>query len=71
VEGHSASTGNPSGEKQLSLERAKAIVDALTKRGISAKQFIYIGCGSENPIADNSTTEGKAINRRVEITILE
>ena len=71
VEGHSASTGNPSGEKKLSLERAKTIVDALVKRGIPAKQFIFIGCGSENPIADNNTSEGKAVNRRVEITILE
>ena len=71
VEGHSASTGNPTGEKNLSVERAKSIVDELVKRGIPAKQFIYRGLGSEVPIADNSTTEGKAQNRRVEITILE
>jgi outer membrane protein OmpA-like peptidoglycan-associated protein len=71
VEGHSASTGNPTGEKNLSVERAKSIVDELVKRGIPAKQFIYRGLGSEVPIADNSTAEGKAQNRRVEITILE
>ena len=71
VEGHSASTGNPTGEKNLSVERAKSIVDELVKRGIPAKQFIYRGLGSEVPIADNSTSEGKALNRRVEITILE
>ena len=71
VEGHSASTGNPTGEKNLSVERAKSIVDELVKRAIPAKQFIYRGLGSEVPIADNSTSEGKALNRRVEITILE
>ena len=71
VEGHSASTGNPTGEKNLSVERAKTIVDELVKRGIPAKQFIYRGLGSEVPIADNSTSQGKAQNRRVEITILE
>ena len=71
VEGHSASTGNPTGEKNLSVERAKSIVDELVKRGIPANQFIFRGLGSEVPIADNSTSEGKALNRRVEITILE
>lgn len=71
VEGHSASTGNPTGEKNLSVERAKSIVDELIKRGIPAKQFVYRGLGSEVPIADNATPEGKAENRRVEITILE
>lgn len=70
VEGYSASTGNPTGEKRLSKERAKKIVDELVKRGISEKQFIYYGRGSENPIADNSTPEGKAQNRRVEISIM-
>lgn len=71
VEGHTASTGNPTGEKQLSVERAEAIAKALTKRGIKAERFICKGFGGTKPIADNSTTEGKARNRRVEITILD
>lgn len=71
IEGHSASTGNPVGEKNLSVERAKKIADELTKRGISADRFLYTGYGSERPIVSNDTTEGRAQNRRVEITILE
>ena len=71
VEGHSASTGNPRGEMRLSIERAKKVVDELSRRGIPAEQFIFAGYGSERPIADNSTPQGKALNRRVEITILE
>lgn len=71
VEGHSASTGNPRGEMRLSVERAKKVVDELSRRGIPAEQFIFAGYGSERPIADNSTPQGKALNRRVEITILE
>ncbi len=71
VEGHSAATGNPTGEKNLSIARARKIVDELTKRGIGAERFLYIGYGSDRPVADNATSEGKAVNRRVEITILE
>lgn len=71
VEGHTASTGNISGEKQLSVERAYTIATELIKRGISAEKFIYKGSGSSKPIATNETPEGMAKNRRVEITILE
>ena len=71
VEGHTASTGNISGEKQLSVERAYTIAEELIKRGISAEKFIYKGSGSSKPIASNETPEGMAKNRRVEITILE
>ncbi|MCQ2981289.1 MAG: OmpA family protein [Treponemataceae bacterium] len=71
VEGHCAATGNPVGEKALSIARAKRIVDELTRRGIGAERFLYIGYGADRPVADNVTTAGKAANRRVEITILE
>jgi len=71
VEGHTASTGNPKGEMNLSLERAYSIVKELVNRGISEKQFICKGSGGTKPAADNATPEGRAKNRRVEITILE
>jgi len=71
VEGHTASTGNPEGERRLSEERALAVARALVQRGIPAEQFICRGSGGTKPVADNSTPEGKAKNRRVEITILE
>lgn len=71
VEGHSADTGYEKGEMKISAERAHAIAEALSKRGIQASRFITKGSGAHKPIADNSTPEGKALNRRVEITILE
>ena len=71
VEGHTASTGNPKGEMMLSEERAKMVSQELTLRGISADKFIYKGLGGKNPIDTNETSEGRAKNRRVEITILE
>lgn len=71
VEGHTASTGNLSGEKKLSVERAYAIAKELIKRGIGSEKFLCKGSGSSKPIASNDTAEGMAKNRRVEITILE
>ena len=49
----------------------RELESALVQRGIPAEQFICRGSGSTKPVADNSTPEGKAKNRRVEITILE
>jgi outer membrane protein OmpA-like peptidoglycan-associated protein len=71
VEGHTASLGKISGEMELSIRRAKRMVDELTKRGISANRFIYKGWGGTKPVGDNSNEEGRRLNRRVEITILE
>lgn len=71
IEGHTADTGYEAGELMLSKERAYSIADALSKRGISKERFICKGSGSKKPIASNDTAEGKALNRRVEITILD
>jgi len=71
IAGHTASIGNPKGEYELSVERAHSIANELTKRGIAPERFICKGYGGTKPVGDNSTSEGKAKNRRVEITILE
>jgi outer membrane protein OmpA-like peptidoglycan-associated protein len=56
---------------QLSVERAQKMIDELVKRGITAGRFSYKGWGGQKPLGDNSTDEGRRLNRRVEITILE
>ena len=71
VEGHTADTGYAEGEMKLSKERALKIAEELSKRGINPDKFICKGAGATKPVADNSTAEGKARNRRVEITILK
>jgi outer membrane protein OmpA-like peptidoglycan-associated protein len=71
VEGHTAATGDPKGEQELSVERAKHMVDELMRRGIPADRLIYKGWGGTKPLGDNATDAGRARNRRVEITILE
>lgn len=70
VEGHTASVGKPNGEMNLSIERAQAIIQALVDRGIPRELFTYQGYGGTKPIGDNSTDEGRARNRRVEIILL-
>nr|WP_253721907.1 OmpA family protein [Treponema sp. OMZ 787] len=71
VEGHTADAGNPEEEKILSQERAKTVIEKLTEKGISAERFIYQGAGGTRPLAPNGTEEGRAQNRRVEITIID
>lgn len=71
VEGHTASTGNEQGELKLSKERATVIAKKLSALGIDSSRFIIRGHGSHKPIADNSSKEGMAKNRRVEITITQ
>ncbi|MEL3908804.1 MAG: OmpA family protein [Treponemataceae bacterium] len=71
VEGHTASTGQPQAEKRLSEARALVVVKELVKRGIPENFFLYAGAGAKKPLSSNTTSEGMAKNRRVEITILE
>ncbi len=71
VVGYTADIGTRESQYDLSVERAKTIIDELVSRGIPSKQFLYRGEGSNNPIASNLTNEGRAKNRRVEITILD
>jgi outer membrane protein OmpA-like peptidoglycan-associated protein len=69
VEGHTDSTGSPSYNMRLSQRRADSVFDFLAQQGISSTRMKAVGYGMEDPIADNSTVEGRAKNRRVEIVI--
>ncbi len=67
IEGHTDSQGTPESNKTLSLNRAKAVIKAVSEGGISAARMSAVGWGQEKPVADNRTEEGRAKNRRVEI----
>jgi len=67
IEGHTDSDGSNESNLKLSEARAKAVVEAITKGGIVVARLSSLGYGEEKPIADNSTDEGKAKNRRVEL----
>ena len=65
--GHTDNTGNRAFNMTLSQNRAQAVVDYLVARGIGAERLRAVGHGPDRPIADNATTQGRALNRRVEI----
>ena len=68
VAGHTDSTGSDSYNMQLSQRRANTVGEYLYTQGIMDQRIISVGMGEHHPIADNSTPEGRQLNRRVEIT---
>ncbi len=70
VAGYTDSTGTDAYNQQLSESRARSVTNYLKNKKIAAVRFDTIGFGERNPIADNNTEEGRALNRRVEITLL-
>ncbi len=67
VEGHTDHTGPESFNENLSNARSESIKTALISSGISENRIKTRGLGESQPIADNSTAEGRQINRRVEV----
>jgi len=70
VAGHTDSDGSESYNKNLSELRAHAVSDYLAQKGILPVRLETVGFGESQPVASNSTPEGKQQNRRVEITLL-
>ena len=66
VVGHTDNTGVLEANMKLSQDRADAVKAELVKRGVDASIITATGFGQENPIADNKTPAGRAVNRRVE-----
>ena len=72
IVGHTDNVGIQAGNKILSKNRANSVVEYLESRGIPSSRIQEIdGKGDTQPIASNATTKGKALNRRVEITLLD
>jgi OmpA-OmpF porin, OOP family len=69
VEGHTDSQGQDAANQQLSQARAQAVVAFLTQSGVSATRLSAVGRGEAEPVASNESAEGRANNRRVELTI--
>ena len=69
IEGHTDSDGSESLNQQLSRQRAESVMRRLVEMGIAPHRLTATGYGESRPIADNSTTEGKARNRRVEFVV--
>ena len=70
VKGHTDNVGSGEFNMNLSRERAEAVVDYLVSKGVDRNKLTYSYYGMSRPLSDNDTEEGRAMNRRVEFTIL-
>jgi outer membrane protein OmpA-like peptidoglycan-associated protein len=71
IEGHTDAGGTEAHNQKLSEERAHAVQAYFVEHGVSEKRLISRGHGESQPIADNSTAEGREKNRRVEFLVEE
>ena len=70
VEGHTDDVGDAAANQALSQARAEAVVDYLVEQGVEPSLLRAVGNGESQPIADNSTGEGRAQNRRTEFRVV-
>lgn len=71
ISGHTDNEGNETSNIKLSQDRAESVRSYLIKNGIASNRVSAKGYGQTQPIADNSTEEGKAKNRRTEVRIIK
>jgi outer membrane protein OmpA-like peptidoglycan-associated protein len=71
IVGHTDSTGSDAINDPLSVQRATSVRNYLADRGVGASRTEVVGRGSREPVADNTTEAGRAMNRRVEIFLSE
>jgi len=71
IGGHTDNVGSDTDNQLLSENRAKAVYNYLSEKGIETERLSFKGYGELQPIADNNTEEGRALNRRTEFMIVE
>lgn len=70
VEGHTDALGTDEYNQKLSERRAESVIQYLVGRGVEADRMKPMGYGESQPVADNETEEGRALNRRVELQVV-
>lgn len=71
IQGHTDATGPAEYNQYLGLQRAEAARLHLHRQGVALDRMATISYGEEAPAGDNSTSEGRALNRRVEVVVLQ
>jgi outer membrane protein OmpA-like peptidoglycan-associated protein len=69
IEGHSDNVGEPENNVRLSRERAEVVLGKLAEEGLPRERLTAVGLGEAQPIADNHTRAGRALNRRIEFRL--
>jgi len=67
IQGHTDNVGSPKSNQDLSERRAKAVVGYLATKGVKMTRMKAVGYGQDVPIADNTTADGRELNRRIEM----
>ena len=71
IEGNTDNVGNAANNKKLSYARAQSVAQYLQEEyGFDVNRFVIVGNGSDKPIADNSTADGRAANRRTDFELI-
>ena len=71
IEGHTDNVGSLPSNQAISLARAKSVSNALIARGVPAQRLLAEGFAFQRPVVSNANEEGRAVNRRVDIIILD
>jgi len=69
AQGHTDSTGSEEHNQALSERRARSVANHLIGRGVDAARITALGYGEGHPVADNATSEGRRVNRRVDLLL--
>jgi OmpA-OmpF porin, OOP family len=69
IVGHTDSVGSEKSNEKLSLKRAEKVKSLLIEQGVEANRLSASGKGESSPIASNATKEGRAENRRIEVSL--
>lgn len=71
ISGHTDNVGTPADNLKLSQDRANTVRNYLIKKGVEPERITAVGYGDTKPVADNSTPQGKQMNRRTEVKIIK
>lgn len=70
IQGHTDATGAPAGNERLGAERAESVRRFLNKQGVALNRMATISYGEDEPVAENTTRDGRMANRRVVLVVL-
>ena len=70
ISGYTDNVGKPADNLKLSVGRATSVVNYLVSKGVNTNRLSSKGFGADNPIADNNTEQGRALNRRTELSVV-
>ncbi len=71
IQGHTDSIGTDAYNEKLGMRRATAVKNYLVDKGVNGDNLTTVSFGESNPVADNGTKEGRAMNRRVEFKVMD